>query len=40
MNKNIYVGLGRQLKEAGVILAEEDVPIDLPVLRNSLKKIS
>ena len=24
----MYVGLGRQLREAEVILAEEDVPID------------
>ena len=28
MNKNMYVGLGRQLKEAKAILAEEYVPID------------
>ena len=26
--KTMHVGLGRQLKEAKVILAEEDVPID------------
>ena len=26
----MHVGLGRQLKEAKVILAEEDVPIDFP----------
>ena len=42
VNKNIHIALGRQLKEAGAILAKEDVPIDcsLPVLRNSLRKIS
>ena len=28
MNKNMYVGLGRQIKEAKAILTEEDVPID------------
>ena len=28
VNKNMHVGLGRQLKEAKAILAEEDVPID------------
>ena len=28
MNKNFHIGLGRQLKEAEAILAEEDVPID------------
>ena len=28
VNKNIHIGLGRQLKEAEAILAEEDVPID------------
>ena len=28
MNKNIRIGLGRQLKEAEAILAEEDVPFD------------
>ena len=27
-NKNMHVGLGRQLQEAKAILAEEDVPID------------
>ena len=28
VNKNMHVGLGRQLKEAEAILAEQDVPID------------
>ena len=28
VNKNMHVGLGRQLKEAEAILAEEDGPID------------
>ena len=28
VNKNMHVGLRRQLKEAKAILAEEDVPID------------
>ena len=28
MNKNIHIGLGRQLKEAEAIWAEEDMPID------------
>ena len=28
VNKNIHIGLGRQLKEAEGILAEKDVPID------------
>ena len=28
MNKNMHVGLARQLKKAEAILAEEDVPID------------
>ena len=28
VNKNIHVGLGRQLKEAEAIMAEEDVPIE------------
>ena len=28
VNKHMHVGLGRQLKEAESILAEEDVPID------------
>ena len=28
VNKNMHVGLGRQLKEAKAILVEEDVPIN------------
>ena len=28
VNKNIHIGLGRQLKEAEAILAEEAVPLD------------
>ena len=28
LNKNMHVGLGRQLKEAKAILTEEDLPID------------
>ena len=28
VNKNMHVGLGKQLKEAKAVLAEEDVPID------------
>ena len=32
VNKNMHVGLGRQLKETKAILAEEDVPIDCSAL--------
>ena len=28
ISKNMHVGLGRQLKEAKAILAEEDIPIN------------